>query len=195
MVTLNTGVIQRAVESRQVNAPARVSARIRQRLEELGMTGREFAKRLDGHGDAWVSNLLANKFALSLRELDKAASILRVQPGDLVRQSDDGYDLAPTELRVIRGLRLLPPAVRDQMVILIEYLIGVAPETDVLTPSERALLSRVRRLEIEDRSLVERQIDRALRLAERDRAEADGQPAASGPPSGPIPRTPTRRKA
>lgn len=126
------------MDSGHVNAAQRVTARIKARLEELGMTGREFAKKL-AHKDAWISNLLSNKFSLSLTEIDQAAAILRVPAGELVREADEAWDLTPTERRVVRGLRLLPPVVRDHVAIHVEYLVGV-------TPDEVDLLQKIRRL-------------------------------------------------
>lgn len=127
-----------------VNARERVRARLRQALADKGLSGRAFGKRL-GHGDQWVSNLLNGKFALSLDELDATASIVGRTPSDLVRREEDElWELRPTEMRLVRAVRGLPPALRDHLVTLAEYLIGVVPdEIDflnayrLLTPEEQ----------------------------------------------------------
>lgn len=146
--------IDRGVASDEVNAARRVSARIKQRLEELGTTNRAFGQSL-GRNDAWVSSLLSNKFDLLLRELDRVASVLRLPAGELVRFSDEAWDLTPTEMRVVRSLRMLPPVVRDHIMLLADYLVGA-------TPPEIEFLQRVRRLEDEDRRRIVHWVDVSL---------------------------------
>jgi len=105
----------------------RVQRRIQERLAELGMTGRKFAAQF-GHKDGWVNAILGGRNALKLDDLDRAAHVLKMTAGDLVRQGEDAWDLRPTEMRLIRALRLLPPTLQDHLVILAEYLIGVLPD-------------------------------------------------------------------
>lgn len=177
------------VPSTQVNAAQRVSARIKQRLEELGWTGRRFAKEL-GHGDPWISGLLANRFALSLAELDKAASVLNLPPSELVRLSDAAWELSPSEKRLVRGLRVLPPVIRDHIILLVEYLIGVTPE-------EVTLLQKVRRLSAPELKKVDHWIDVTLlsRSLEPETAAPLDFPSTSQPPAAPIRRTPRQHRA
>ncbi len=121
------------------DARTRIRQRIKRLLEQRGQTNRAFAKWL-GHGDQWASNLLAGRFALSLDELDRAASFLNVPPSDLVRLSDaDGVELSPSERRVVEAMRTLPTPVRDHLMLLADYLVGV-------TPAEVELLATLRRL-------------------------------------------------
>lgn len=120
------------------DARTRVRQRIKRLLEDRGQTNRAFAKWL-GHQDQWVSNLLAGRFALSLDELDRVALFFRVPPGEIVRVSDEPWELAPTEMRVVRALRMLPPAVRDHLVTLADYLVGATPEEVEILKGVRAL--------------------------------------------------------
>lgn len=116
-----------------MDARTRVRQRLRRLLDDQGKTNRALADWI-GHREQWVSNLLAGRFPLSLDELDRVAQFVRVPPSELVRQSDDPWELTPTEMRMVRALRLLPMSVRDHLVILADYLIGVTPEeVDLLT--------------------------------------------------------------
>lgn len=170
-----------------VNAAQRVAARIKERLAEIGMTGRAFAKEL-GHGDAWISNLLTGRFALSLSELDHAAHILKLPPGELVRLADDAWDLAPRERRLVRAIRTLPPVVSDHLTLLAEYLIGVTPE-------EVPLLQKVRCLTTPEIRKVEHWIDVTLlaRGHEQETRAPLDLPESTGPRPARAPRTPKRR--
>lgn len=127
-----------------VNARDRVRARLRSLLAAKGMTGRAFGQRL-GHGDQWVSNLLSGKFALALEDLDDAARIVGVSPSELVRSMhDESWVVTPSEMRTLRALRALPLVIRDHLMILAEYLMGV-------TPDEIDLLKQYRQLTDEER--------------------------------------------
>lgn len=136
----------------EVNARERVRRRLKALLSEHGVTGRAFGKRL-GHGDQWVSNLLNGRFALSLEDLDEAAHLARTTPSELVRHdSDEIAVLSPTEARVVRALRVVPPAIRDHVVTLLDYLRGVAPE-------EIELLRRFRQLTAEEQQTIVHGLD------------------------------------
>lgn len=136
------------------DARTRVRQRIVRLLEDRGKTQRAFAKAL-GHGDQWASNLLSGRFSLSLEDFDSAAKFLGVPASELVRVSDEPWELSPTEMRVVRALRMLPPAVRDHLVMLTDYLIGA-------TPDEVELLKRVRQLTTEELRQIEHWIDVTL---------------------------------
>lgn len=137
-----------------VNARERVRLAIRQRLEALGMTQREFGRRFSandgkGHVDTWVSSLLAGQFALSLDELDEAARILKVSPCALIKSDVETAEyLTPTEARIVTAVRALPPPIRDHVKTLAEYLLGVAPE-------EVTHLMEFRKLEPQDQEKVQ----------------------------------------
>lgn len=116
------------------NARERVRLSIKRRLERVGMSGREFGRHFTvnegrGHGDQWVSNLLRGKFSLSLEELDEAARALKCRASDLVKDdTEEAMFLGPTEQRLIKALRDVPPVIRDHFLTLVEYVVGVAPE-------------------------------------------------------------------
>lgn len=144
----------------------RVRQRIRRLLEDRGRTQRAFATAL-GHGDQWASNLLSGHSQLAWGDVDKVAQFLRVPPSELVRMSDDPWELTPTEMRVVRALRMLPPTVRDHLVTLADYLIGA-------TPDEVELLKRVRQLSADELRQIEHWIDITL-------LQPDVSPALAGP--------------
>lgn len=154
----------------------RIRQRIRRLLEEHGKTQREFARFL-GHGDQWASNLLRGEFTLSLDELDRVAAFFNVPPGWIVRVSDEPWELSPTEMRVVRALRMLPPSIRDHLVTLADYLIGTTPE-------EIELLRKIRQLKPEEVQTFERWIGvTLLRLGDGSAPEhhADREGAGSAP--------------
>lgn len=139
------------MKSDDVNARERVRLAIKRRLDRLGMSGREFGRHFTvnegrGHGDQWVSNLLRGKFSLSLEELDEAARALKCRASDLVKDdTEEAMFLGPTEQRLIRALRDVPPVIRDHFLTMVEYVVGVAPEEieyllefRQLTPEEQA---------------------------------------------------------
>ena len=127
-----------------VKAHERVRARLRHLLANDGVTGRAFAKRV-GHSEQWVSNLLNGRVALALDDLDAAATALGRTPSELVRKDEDElWELRPTEMRLVRATRQLPPVLRDHLVVLAEYLAGVVPDEieflnayRLLTPEEQ----------------------------------------------------------
>lgn len=123
------------------DARTRIRQRIRRLLEDRGKTNRALAQWL-GHGDQWVSNLLAGRFPLSLDELDRVAKFLNVPPSEIVRESDDPWELTPTEMRAIRALRMLPPHIRDHEVEHLDYLIGATPEESQHLVTYRELTQR-----------------------------------------------------
>lgn len=143
-----------------VDARTRIRQRIRRLLEDRGKTNRSLAQWL-GHGDQWVSNLLAGRFALSLDELDRLAQFFSVPPSEIVRVSDDPWELGPTEMRVVRALRMLPPPVRDHYTTLLDYTIGT-------TPDEVGHLKTYRELNAENQQTLERWADALRRAQERE---------------------------
>ena len=171
----------------QMTARTRVRLRIKHLLEERGKTQRLFAKAL-GHGDQWASNFLRGEFALSLDQIDAAATFLGVPPSELVREGGDPWELSPSEMRVVRAMRMLPPPVRDHLVILADYLIGVTPE-------EVEFLNRIRTLTVENLQVVDRWIE--MKLFEQARGPAAPGRAAPtqtvAPPTMPARRTRTGR--
>lgn len=161
----------------------RIRQRIRRLLEDRAKTNRALGQWL-GHGDQWVSNLLAGRFALSLDELDRVATFLRVPPSEIVRESDDPWELTPSEMRMIRALRMLPEAVRDHLVTLADYLIGT-------TPDEVELLKTIRELSVENRQTVGRWTDALYRaqVRELDAGGLDVLLREVEPPSAPTQRS------
>lgn len=125
----------------------RVRQRIARLLEDRGWTNRRYAQAID-HREQWVSNMLAGRFSPKLDELDRLANPLGVPASELVRQAEDLWELSPSEMRVMRALRMLPPVVRDHFVTLADYLVGV-------TPDEIDLLRRIRDLEDPEREVID----------------------------------------
>jgi hypothetical protein len=163
-------------EAPHADARTRVRQRIKRLLEDRGKTNREFGKWL-GHKDQWVSNLLAGKFALSLDELDRAALFFHVPPGELVRVSDEPWELNAGEMRTVRALRMLPPVVRDHVITLADYLVGATPE-------EVTILKGVRELSDEDVRVLESWI--RVRIQLQDSALATLEHRAPDPPTPPA---------
>lgn len=135
-------------------ARTRVRQRIRRLLEDRGLTGRALATHLR-HSDQWVSNLLAGRFTLKLDELDAVAKFFGVPPGEIVRVSEEPWELTAEEMRMVRAMRMLPPVIREHLSTLADYLIGATPE-------EVTLLQRIRRLSSEDLRKIEHWLDLVL---------------------------------
>src|SRR3990167_7636436 len=133
------------------DAATRVRQRIARLLDDRGHTQRAFAQAL-GHGDQWASNLLSGRSQLSWDDLDRTAQFFGVPPGEIVRVSDEPWELSPTEMRLVRALRMLPPTVRDHLVTLADYLIGVVPE-------EIDRLTMMRELNADDLRVVDQWIE------------------------------------
>lgn len=169
------------------NARHRVCQRIKRLLEERGQTNRAFGQWM-GHKDQWVSNLLAGRFPLGLDELDRAAAFLNVPPGDLIRIVDEPWELSPTEIRVVRALRMLPAPVRDHYMLLADYLVGV-------TPAEVDLLAKLRKLDPDELRRVNHWTDVTLfaRAPAPGPVDLPGLEGASAPPA-PAVRRRTRTK-
>lgn len=172
----------RDVVSADVKAGARVRARLRRLLGEKQMTNRAFGQRL-GHGDQWVSNLLAGRFDLSLADLDDAARAVDALPSDLVRRDDEeAWTLTPSEMRLVRAVRALPMAIRDHLRVMAEYLMGVVPD-------EIELLTEFRKLGQSDQERV-RQSVAFLRLPQGGAPRTEAIPET--PPGAPEKAPPIR---
>lgn len=164
------------------SAPIRVRQRIKRLLEDRGRTQRDFAQWV-GHGDQWASNLLRGEFALSMDDLDRAASFFNVPPSEIVRVSEDPWELSPTEMRVVRALRMLPPPIRDHVAETIDYMIGAYPD-------EAELLSDIRALNPDNHATLKRWVDSLRRGQEREltAGELDVLLREVEPPAAPGPR-------
>lgn len=166
-----------------VNARERVRVALKARLDHLQMTNRAFGKAFSanagkGHVDTWVSALLKGQFALSLDELDEAASILKTTATELVKSPQQLSDyLTPTEHRILSAIRVLPPVISDHFLMLAEYLVGLAPD-------EIDHVLEFRKLTLDEKTKV-RHWTHALWLGREpmpalailpDRSEIDAQP-------------------
>lgn len=116
----------------------RIRQRIKRLLDDRGLKQRVFAVRM-GHSEQWVSNLLRGDFTLTMDDLDRAADALKVPPSEIVRLHDDPWELTPTEMRAIRAIRMLPIAIRDHAVTMLDYTVGVWPDEADLLVEIRAL--------------------------------------------------------
>jgi transcriptional regulator with XRE-family HTH domain len=65
----------------------RIRARIRTRLDELGMTARELARSV-GHDDAWISGVLRGAHGIHWKDFDAVAEKLGISPSELVRHDN-----------------------------------------------------------------------------------------------------------
>jgi transcriptional regulator with XRE-family HTH domain len=118
---------------------ARIRRRIRDRLDELGMTARELARSV-GHDDAWISGILKGAQGLHWKDFDAVADKLRMSPSELVRHDDDVVrELAPHEMRFLGHYQLLPRAVQAHWTALLDHYAATVPDRDTA-----ALLDRLR---------------------------------------------------
>lgn len=171
------------------DAPTRIRQRIARLLDDRGHTQRAFARAL-GHGDQWASNFLSGRNHLAWDDLDKVADFLKVPPSELVRASDEPWELSPTEMRVVRVLRMLPPPVRDMYATLAEYTVGTLPD-------EFDLIVLIRMLDDEAKTVLRHWAE----LKRVEQAHARTAPSRvdlrepSLPPAAPTRHTQKRRQA
>jgi transcriptional regulator with XRE-family HTH domain len=110
---------------------ARIRKRIRDRLDELRMTGRELAKAC-GHGDAWISGLLDGRQGLHWSDLDLVASKLGVPPSELVRYDEDELrELTPTEMRLLRHFQSWPASIKDKWLDVLDFMALTSPDHEM----------------------------------------------------------------
>ena len=163
-----------------VNPAERVRLRVVQRLSELRWTKRELGQKMGGKGDAWAGAVWKGKIKFQLKDLDELARVLKMPVAALVKRDDDEAEfLSPSERRLLRAVRALPVPVRDHLIVLADYLVGVMPE-------EIELLSLYRTLTDEERQRLNHaaQVLKMSQHVERHSARApETPPATSGPPS------------
>lgn len=127
----------------------RVRRRALHRIHELGLAKRELGKRMDGKKDAWANEVLKGEIKFQLKDLDLLARALKTTAAALVKSEDEDAEyLTPSERRLLRAIRALPMAVRDHLIVLADYLVGVMPE-------EIELLTLYRSLTEEERERLE----------------------------------------
>lgn len=84
----------------------RVRDRMRRWLEIAGLTQDQFAVNI-GRTQEWLQAILKGKNDPRLRDLDEIARAMRTTASELVRLSEDRYqlELTPTEVRIFEKLR------------------------------------------------------------------------------------------
>ena len=183
------------MSTQRVNAGIRARAVIRERMDELGLTGRSIAQRFDPpRSDGWISNLLKGRQGLSLDDLDTVAEAVDLPPSALVKEVGSALEeLRPTEARMVRAIRELPPALRDYLVVFAEYLIGVLPSDMPQNAEEQRLWRRIKKLTPADRADIALTVEDIL-TARRVGPASGTAPAAPGS-SGATETAPATRRA
>jgi transcriptional regulator with XRE-family HTH domain len=129
------------------SALVRVRTRIRARLEELGMTGRELADAC-GHKDAWISGILSGYQSLAWEDVDAVAEKLGLSPSELIRHDDAVVrELTPREMRLLRHYQHWPNDMQDRWLSMLDFFAASVPdqETAVLLDRVRVLPRSIRR--------------------------------------------------
>lgn len=109
---------------------ARIRKRIRDRLDELGMTGRELAQAC-GNSDGWVSGLLEGRQGLHWKDFDRVAAKLGLSPSELVRYDDSELrELTPSEMRLLRHFQEWPEPIRHRWLDVLDYFASTAPDSE-----------------------------------------------------------------
>jgi transcriptional regulator with XRE-family HTH domain len=115
--------------------------RIRDRMDELHMTGRELAKAC-GHSDAWISGILVGRDGLHWSDFDKVANKLGLSPSELVRHDDSEVrELTPTEMRLLRHYQSWPKDIQERWLALVDFFSAGLPDRETAE-----VLDRVRSL-------------------------------------------------
>lgn len=122
---------------RKKDVQARIRARIRLRLEELGMTARELARDV-GHDDAWISGILRGYQGLHWKDFDAVADKLGISPSELVRHDDaELRELTPSEMALLRHYQTWPTAIRDRWLDILDHFAASIPDKDTATLLEK----------------------------------------------------------
>lgn len=150
-------------------AKARVRERIRARLEELGMTGREVAWAL-GKSDSWISGILHDEQGLQLEDLDAVAEYLRLSPTELVRYDDSELrELRPHEMRLLRHYQQWPWQIQERWLRVLDYFAITTPDQDIAK-----MVDRLRDMSPPKRRRLRRFLDGPL----PDTLQLDDEPAS-----------------
>lgn len=118
------------------DAKTRVRSRIRARLDELNMTGRELANAVFGEfgkpkSDAWISGVLSGAQALSLDDLDAVADKLNLPPSELVRDDDSELrEIRPHEMRLLRHYQSWPAPIQERWLRILDYFSMVTADAE-----------------------------------------------------------------
>ena len=109
---------------------ARIRKRIRDRLDDLGMTARELAIAC-GNSDGWISGLLDGRQGLHWKDFDRVAEKLGLSPSELVRYDDSELrELTPSEMRVLRHFQEWPESIRHRWLDVLDYFSSTAPDRE-----------------------------------------------------------------
>lgn len=89
----------------------RVRDRMRAWMETTGVSQRDFADDLD-KSQVWLQKVLAGENAVRLKDLDEVAMAMRTTASELVRSTEERYqlELTPSEVRIVEKLRRRPEA-------------------------------------------------------------------------------------
>lgn len=113
----------RACDNARMAPPPNPAERVRQRLlrwiDDTKITQRDFAA-LFGKTQAWLEKILQGENHVRLEDLDVVAGVLRTTASDLLRQTDERYqvDCSPTEIRILEAMRQSPDVARGVLLIL-----------------------------------------------------------------------------
>lgn len=139
---------------RPADVRERIRLRVVARLDELGMTAREFALRTrpgepGASLDSWVSGILKGEQALSWKHFDAACNALGLSPSEMVREDGSELrELRPSEMAMLRYFQQWPTAIQDRWLKLLEYFSSSAADEEA-----RRLLH-----EVQEMSAVERRV-------------------------------------
>jgi hypothetical protein len=136
-----TTVIRRRKMRRDLKE--RMRARVRARLDELGMSGRELAAAVrprphqedpdewEHKLDSWISSILTGRAALTWEYVDAVCEHLRMSVSELVRDDQtEMRELTPSEMRLLRYYQEWPRQVQDRWLKLLEFFAGSILEPD-----------------------------------------------------------------
>lgn len=102
-----------------MSATARIPARIRKFAKERGIIAAEFGRRM-GFTPQWGAAIFRGETPLTMENLDRAADVLGVRPGDLVSH-ETLIEVSTGELKVIAWTRALPQHVRVHWLALVDH--------------------------------------------------------------------------
>ncbi len=177
----------------------RIRARVVERMDALGISGRELAKAIrpqeaESTNDSWISSIITGRASMTWDYIDAACDKLNITPGELVRDdASDMRELKPSEMRLLRHWQMWPQQVQDRLLKIADYFSSIAPEPDqARLLAEWEELSDIERREVQVYLYGLRQ-ERLRRRDERGVSQMGSSEAASDLRRTTLPDVPERK--
>jgi transcriptional regulator with XRE-family HTH domain len=109
----------------------RLRATVKTLMQKHGITQSSIAKRIPIPTSS-MSGFLSGKHGIDVRHLDRLGESLGVTASELVARKDGLriFELTDQEARLMTHVRKWPPAVRDELLSVLDFLMGFVPDDE-----------------------------------------------------------------